>query len=273
MKTVLITGCSSGIGYQTALLLREAGYRVLTTARHEADLKRLKVEGFEVFSLELADEGSVSRLLEAVLAATQGSLDYLVSNASYALPGAIEDLSRSELRAQFEANVLGCVDLIQRFIPVMRQQGHGRIVQLSSILGIVTMPYRGAYCASKYAIESLGDALRMELKGSGIDFILVEPGPIESHFRQNARLTFDEIFKQKTVSVHHANYQKLYQQQGKDIPFTLKPVAVARLIKKALESARPKARYYVTFPAYFMMWSRRFLPTRILDWLMRTLGV
>ena len=134
------------------------------------------------------------------------------------------------------------------------------------------MPYRGAYCASKYALESLGDALRMELAAGGIHFILIEPGPIESHFRQNARQVFEQIFKTKPLSVHQQQYQKLYAQQGESIPFTRKAEHVAQVIKKSLESARPKARYYVTFPAYFMMASRRLLPTSILDWLMQKLG-
>ncbi len=272
MKTVLITGCSSGIGYQTAQTLKRSGYRVLVTARKAADLQRLRDEGFESFAFELADQSSLHQLVEAVLVATNGTLDYLISNAAYALPGAIEDLTRDQLRAEFEANVFGCVELIQQFIPIMRKQGHGRIVQISSILGIVTMPYRGAYCASKYAIESLCDALRMELAASGVELILIEPGPIESHFRQNARQVFEASLKNQMNSVHQAQYQKLYQQKATELPFALKPEAVASLIKKALESARPKARYYVTFPAYFMMWSSRLLPTRALDWLMERLA-
>lgn len=270
-KNILITGCSSGIGQATALWLKQAGYRVLVTARQEVDLKRLQDEGFEAFHLELSDSGSIQQSIAAILEATGGRLDALVNNAASALPGAIEDLSREQLRAQFESNVFGCVELIQHIIPVMRRQGGGRIIQISSILGIVTMPYRGAYCASKYAIESLSDALRMELKSSRIKFILIEPGPIQSEFRRHARETFEESLMNK-ASVHQAVYEHLYQQESTEIPFTLKPLAVAKVIQSALESARPKARYYITFPAYFMMWARRLLPTRRLDWLMEKLG-
>lgn len=270
-QNILITGCSSGIGQATALRLKEAGYRVLATARQEIDLKKLRDQGFEAFPLELSDPTSIRQSIAAILEATDGRLDALVNNAASALPGAIEDLSREQLRAQFESNVFGCIDLIQQIIPIMRRQGSGRIIQISSILGVVTMPYRGAYCASKYAIESLSDALRMELKNGGIDFILIEPGPIQSEFRRHARETFEETLMNKT-SVHQAVYKHLYQQESTEIPFTLKPMAVAKLIQRALESTHPKARYYITFPAYFMMWARRLLPTRGLDWLMERLG-
>ncbi len=269
-KTVLITGCSSGIGYATALGLHQAGYRVFASTRSEADLQRLSELGLESLHVELEDSLSIRRAVQQVLAATGGSLDILINNAAYALPGAVEDLSRDALRAQFEVNVFGCIELIQQIIPVMRAQGQGRIIQMSSILGLVTMPFRGAYCASKYAIESFGDALRMELKGSGIHLILIEPGPIQSQFRRNAKAAFEKNVSGE--SVHQSAYQRLYQQEATEIAFSLQPEAVLQKIQAALKSSHPKVRYYVTVPAYFMMWARRLLPKGLLDILMEKLG-
>ncbi len=272
-KVVLITGCSSGIGRSTALILMEKRFSVFATARREEDLKALNDIGVEALHLDLQDSSSVDRAVGALLEKTDGRLDVLINNAGYAVPGAIEDLALDEIRAQFETNVFGAVNLIQQLIPVMRKQGSGRIIQLSSILGIVTMPYRGAYCASKYAIESFCDALRMELKTSDIDVVLIEPGPIVSQFRDNARKVFEKTFAKKE-GFHQEVYQSLYQQEKnrKKLPFALGPEAVVKKILLAIESKNPKPRYYITFPAYFMMSLRRILPTSALDWVMSRLG-
>ncbi|MDE1982861.1 MAG: SDR family NAD(P)-dependent oxidoreductase, partial [Betaproteobacteria bacterium] len=186
MKTILITGCSSGIGAAVAQGLAARGWRVFASARSAEDVARLQAEGFESLALDLDDSASIRAAVEALLARTGGRLDALFNNGGYGQLGAVEDLSRAALRAQFETNLFGWVELTNRILPVMRAQGHGRIVMNSSVLGYAAMPYRGAYNAAKFALEGLTDTLRHELHGSGIHVALVEPGPIESRFRENA---------------------------------------------------------------------------------------
>lgn len=266
-RSVLITGCSSGIGACVAHGLRERGYRVFATARKAEDVERLVGEGFESVRLDLADSASIRDAVEAVLGRTGGTLDAVFNNGAFGLPGAVEDLSREALRAQFETNLFGTVELTNLIIPVMRRQGRGRIVQNSSVLGFTAFPFRGAYVASKFALEGITDTLRLELAGTGIHLSLIEPGPIESRFRANALAAF-----RRYIAVEASPHREAYLRQlerlakpGPAAPFTLPPDAVLGKVVHALESRRPKARYYVTVPTYAFGFLRRVLPTRWLD--------
>ena len=269
-RCLLITGCSSGIGYRCALGLRERGWRVIASARKGADVERLAREGLTAVRLDLDDPRSIATALAETLALTSGRLDALFNNGAYGQPGAVEDLSREALRAQLETNLLGWHDLTCRVIPVMRRQGEGRIVQNSSILGLMTLPYRGAYVASKFALEGLTDTLRLELRGSGIHVSLIEPGPISSRFRENAHRAFKANVR-AGASVHREAYlraEERLKKQGPAQPFTLPPDAVLKKLIHALESPRPKARYYVTLPTHLFGTLRRILPTRAMDWVL-----
>ena len=188
--SILITGCSSGIGFQVAQGLRARGWRVFATARQPADVTRLQADGLESLALDLRDSASIQTAVTAVLERTGGRLDALFNNGAYGQPGAVEDLSREALREQFETNLFGTLELTNRLIPVMRRQGGGRILFNSSVLGLVAFPYRVAYVASKFALEGLADTLRLELTGTGIHICLIEPGPILSRFRDNAHAAY-----------------------------------------------------------------------------------
>lgn len=267
MGTVLITGCSSGIGLATAELLKTRGWRVIATARKPEDVTRLSAQGFEALQLDVCDALSVQRALATVFTLTGGELDGLVNNAGMAVPGAVEDLTRESLQHQFDTNFFGLVELTRQVLPVMRRRGRGRIVMVSSILGRVAMPWRGAYNASKFALEGITDTLRLELRGSGIHVALVNPGPVRSRFRDNSLANFDTRVDAK-ASVHAADYARLRAETGaaKDQqPFTVGPEVVAMKIAHALESRSPKARYYVTLPAYVLATARCLLPTAWLD--------
>jgi NAD(P)-dependent dehydrogenase (short-subunit alcohol dehydrogenase family) len=266
-KSILITGCSSGIGHSVALGLKQRGWRVFATARREVDVANLRQEGLEALRLDLNDSYSIVAAIENVLAATGGTLDALFNNGAYGQPGAVEDLSRGVIRAQFETNLFGPLELTNRIIPVMRRQGHGRIIQCSSVLGLAAMPYRGAYNASKFAIEGLTDTLRLELQGTGIHVCLIEPGPITSQFRANAYAMFKRNID-RTHSAHRAYYEGVERRlakKGPAQPFTLSPEAVLEKVIHALESPRPKIRYYVTIPTYLFAILRRLLPYHWLD--------
>jgi len=266
-RTILITGCSSGIGEHAARSLRERGWRVFATARKTEDVTRLEEEGFEALQLDLDDSTSIESAVDEVLRRTGGTLDALFNNGAWGLPGAVEDLTRDALRAQFETNLFGWLELTNRLIPVMRRQGHGRIVQCSSVLGYAPFPYRGAYSMSKFALEGLTDTLRMELRGSGIHVSLVEPGPIATRFRANA-LTAFRRWVTIEGSVHEAQYRRQLerlQKEGPAAPFTLPPEAVTEKLVHALESRRPRLRYPVTVPAIAFAWLKRLLPGRWMD--------
>lgn len=266
-KTVLITGCSSGIGYCTAKGLHERGYRVFATARKRSSVEKLLAEGLESFRLDLNDSNSINFAFEETMRRTDGELYALFNNGAFGLPGAVEDLSRDALRAQFETNVFGWQELANLAIPVMRRQGYGRIIQNSSVLGFVSMPYRGAYNASKYAIEGLSDTLRLELKGTNVYVSLIEPGPIASRFRMNAVKALEKYVDIEN-SVHREKYQGVLtrlNKPGPAVPFTLPPEAVLKRVILALESDKPQPRYYVTFPTYLFGFLKRILSTRVLD--------
>jgi NAD(P)-dependent dehydrogenase (short-subunit alcohol dehydrogenase family) len=266
-ESILITGCSSGIGLCVAQGLRRRGYRVFATARQAEDVSRLQEQGLESLQLDLAASHSIHRAVDEVLARGGGRLDALFNNGAYGQAGAVEDLSREVLRAQFETNLFGTMELTNRIIPVMRKQGGGRIIMNSSVLGLVTLPYRGAYSASKFALEGLADTLRLELAGSGIAVSLIEPGPIVSRFRANSL----EVFK-RTIDIAHSAHRRHYEgvlrrleKPGPAAPFTLPPEAVLSRVIHALESRRPRRRYYVTVPTHLFAALRRVLPYAALD--------
>jgi len=271
-KSILITGCSSGIGYDAAHTLHKQGWRVFATCRQAQDCERLRGEGFESFVLDYSDEASIKSALKACLNRTGGSLDALYNNGAYAIPGAVEDLSRDALRAIFETNLFGYFDLIAQVMPVMRAQGHGRIINCSSVLGLMAMRYRGAYNATKFAMEGLTDTMRLELRGSGIHIVLIEPGPIRTLFRVNARGAFEKWIDWENSALR-ATYEKvvmprLYKDSPDKLdPGELKASAVTRKLIHALERPRPKPRYYVTKPTYFAGIVRRIASTRLSDWI------
>ncbi len=268
-KPVLITGCSSGIGLAVARALKQRGYPVYTTARREDDIARLKAEGFPCEYLDYADTESIHTAFEAVMAQTENKLYGLFNNGAYGQPGAVEDLSRLALEEQFQANVFGWHELTCLALPIMRVQREGRIIQNSSVLGLVALKYRGAYNASKFAIEGLTDTLRIELAGTGVYCSLIEPGPIRTKFRENALAKFNEhilMADSPHVQAYKNTKARLENQdEDKEVPFTLPAEAVVPKVVHALESERPKARYPVTFPTYFFGVLKRILPTLWLD--------
>lgn len=266
-QSILITGCSSGIGYYCAKALHEQGYLVFASARDEADVARLQEEGLRALKLDLRDSKSMQSALESILLETNGRLDYLFNNGAYGQPGAVEDLQREVLREQFETNVFGTQELTNMVLPIMRQQGHGRIIHNSSVLGFISMSYRGAYNASKYALEGLTDTLRLELQGTNIHVCLIEPGPIRSDFRKNALKMFLKNI-QTQGSAHEKVYEKTLtrlQKEGDAAPFTLGPDAVFKTLEHALKAKIPKARYRVTFPTKLFWFLKRILSTKLLD--------
>ena len=270
-KTILITGCSSGIGYCVAIGLQQRGYRVFATARRAESVDKLIAEGFESLQLDLDDSQSIQQAIDEILRRTGGELYAVFNNGAFGLPGAVEDLSRDAIRAQFETNFFGWLELTNLLLPVMRRQGYGRIIKNSSVLGFVAMPFRGAYNSSKFAIEGLSDTLRLELKGTNIHVSLVEPGPILSRFRTNALTAMQKHIDMEN-SVHSERYQAVLtrlNKEGPAVPFTLPPEAVLKKVIHALESRNPKARYYVTFPTYLFGYLKRMLPTKTLDKLLR----
>ncbi len=270
-RSIIITGCSSGIGAYCAEALKSQGWRVFATARKDADIGALRAKGIEAHYLDYTQPQSIANLVDEVLRQTDGTLDALFNNGAYAQPGAIEDLPVEALRQQFEANFFGWHDLTRRLVPVMRRQGHGRIVHCSSILGLVPMKWRGAYVASKFALEGLMLAQRMELEGSGIDVSLIEPGPIASRFTYNAA-SHAEANIDMEASVHRELYQRQMaklKSGGTKSKNKLGPEAVYAVLLHALEAPRPRPHYVVTRPAKLGSLARRLMPAR---WLYRMLS-
>jgi NAD(P)-dependent dehydrogenase (short-subunit alcohol dehydrogenase family) len=270
-KSILITGCSSGIGLASARIMKARGWRVLATARKEADVDRLaQEEGVEALVLDLSDATSIARCAEDALARTSGQLTALFNNGAYGQVGAVEDLTADLLRRQIEVNLIGTHDLTRRILPAMRSNGGGRIVQCSSVLGFVAAPYRGAYCASKFALEALSDALRHELAGSGIHISIIEPGPIRTRFVEHTLANF-----RATIDIDGSVHRDTYRgrlasmERGGKSTFKLEPEAVAWKLVHAVESRRPKRRYMVTVPTYLAAVGRRLLPAALADWLAR----
>lgn len=266
-RAILVTGCSSGIGRTLAFGLKARGYRICATARKPGDVAALRRAGLEALALDLDASGSIRAAVDEVLARTEGRLYGLVNNAAYGQPGAVEDLSREALRAQFETNLFGTHELTVRLLPAFRERGEGRIVQISSLLGIVCLAYRGAYNASKFALEALSDTLRLELRGTGIHVSLIEPGPIATRFRKNAEAAYRRHID-PSRSAHRESYAHLERRlagRSGPLPFTLPPDAVLPAVAHALEARRPRARYPVTVPTRFFALARRLLPTGALD--------
>lgn len=261
-RTILITGCSSGIGHCSALGMKERGWRVFATARKPEDIAALEAAGLDALYLDYTEEGSIAAAVERVLATTGGKLDALFNNGGYGQAGALEDVPTAVLRAQFAANFFGWHDLTRRVIPAMRRQGHGRIVMCSSVLGIITMGFRGPYACAKWAVEAYADTLRIELAGSGIHVSAIEPGPIRTRFMATAaaraRATIDI-----EGSVHAAAYRRRLRSMETKGGMTvgeLGPEAVLAALVKACESPTPRPQYFVTRPTYWMSWLRRLAP-------------
>ncbi len=265
-RSVLITGCSSGIGWTCANGLKARGWRVFATARKDEDLERLRAAGLEPVHLELRDPASIAACADHVLAATDGKLFALFNNAAYGQGGAVEDLPVDVLRDQFEVNFFSWHDLTRRLIPAMRAQGTGRIVQCSSVLGLISPPFRGAYNATKFALEALSDSMRHELAGSGIQVSLIEPGPIESRFVDHALQAL-----KTNIGIANSPHREKYEtrlatmQEGGVQRFKLPPEKVLDKLVHALERRRAKTRYYVTIPTYIAAISRHALPRPIED--------
>lgn len=265
-RNILITGCSSGIGLAIARGLQERGYRVVASVRDRRDVEKIKDLGLKCVQLDLADTNSIQRAVEWLLAKTGNQLYALINNGAYGQPGAVEDLSTDALRRQFETNLFGTHELTRLLIPTLRQQARSNIIQISSLLGFICLPYRGAYNASKYALEALTDTMRLELHDSGIKLSLIEPGAIESRFRANAYKAFISAINPEE-SLHRQAYEKEIRrmQSEKTVPFTLPADAVLEKVIHALESKRPRVRYTVTKPAHVFKILKRILPDRWMD--------
>ncbi|MDR9830849.1 SDR family oxidoreductase [Vibrio sp. FNV 38] len=264
---ILVTGCSSGIGYASLRPLKEAGFKVIATCRKPEDIERVTNEGYHCLSLELDDPTSIAECAEAVATLTAGKLYALFNNAAYGQPGALEDLPVAALKAQFNTNFFGWHDLTQRLLPLMYNNGQARIIQNSSVLGFAAMKYRGAYNASKFALEGYTDTLRIELSDTPIKVSLIEPGPIETRFRANALKAF-LCWISPDNSRHTAQYQTQIQRLDKEqsgSPFVLPASSCIPPLLHALTSRKPKPRYRITTPTKVFAVLKRLLPTRLLD--------
>ncbi len=263
MKNIVITGCSSGIGLETALFLREKGIKVYPSARKENDVKKLKEMGFEAFRLDLRDYESIKNTIKEVVK-RDGKIDIWFNNAGYGQPGALEDIETKVLKEQFETNVFGLHEATREVLKVMLKQGYGKIIQHSSVLGLVAMPFRGAYNASKYAVEGLSDTLRLELKETNVHVISLNTGPIESKFRENAKKNL-----KRNVDIENSRFKKIYEKTLKSekssVPFILPASAVAETVYKIILAKNPKPRYYITKATYLLGFAKRVLPTSLLD--------
>ncbi|SLN45492.1 SDR family NAD(P)-dependent oxidoreductase [Roseisalinus antarcticus] len=269
-RTILITGCSTGIGLDAAQTLARKGWHVIASARKPADVDRLKASGLDAVLIDYADEATIASGFDAAVALTGGRLDALFNNGAWAVPGPLEDVPTAALRANFEANLFGWHDLTTRAIRVMRPARRGRIIQCSSVLGLVGAKYRGAYVATKFALEGYSDVLRQEMAGTGIDVVLIEPGPIDTPFRANAISQFERWIDWR-ASARRADYEAtlldmLYK--GSDGKMQWPASAVTTKLVRALTAPRPRARYYVTTPTHIAGVMRRALPARLSDWLL-----
>ncbi|WP_039895428.1 SDR family NAD(P)-dependent oxidoreductase [Actinobacillus minor] len=272
MKTILITGCSSGIGYATAVLLKQQGWRVIASCRKAEDVQRLQQEGFECIQLDVTNSSQIAAAFEYINAS--GQLDAVFCNAGYGQPGCVEDIPREALREIFETNVFGVWEVMNHALKIFRRQDHGRILVTSSILGFAAMHYRGAYNATKFALEGMADTLRCELYGSNIYISLIEPGPIQSRFRPNSVEKLEkyiDIENSFLKSLNQSQYQRL-TTKGNANPFALPASACAEACLQALNAPKPKARYQVTFPTKLFWWLRRILPTVLFDAMNRKFG-
>lgn len=266
-RSVLVTGCSSGIGLCAAHFLTAQGFQVIAAARRAEDVAALTAAGLTAVQLDLANEASIEAAVAEVLQLTGGRLYGLFNNGAYGQPGALEDLPTAALREQFNTNLFGTHHLTRLVLPLMLAAGEGRIIQNSSILGIIALPFRGAYNASKFALEGYTDTLRLELTGTGVQISLIEPGPIETQFRANSKTAFLRHIVPEH-SRHHGAYQQTLarlQRPGPSSKFSLDPDACMAPLLHALTSKKPKIRYPITRPTHIMSWLRRLLSARALD--------
>jgi NAD(P)-dependent dehydrogenase (short-subunit alcohol dehydrogenase family) len=266
-KAILITGCSSGIGLHCAHALQERGYLVIASARRRQDVEKLKEQGLTTIQLDLADSASIDNAVKRAVDLSDGKIYALFNNGAFGQPGAVEDLSRDLLRTSFETNLFGTHELTCKLLPHMRKAGEGRIVQNSSVLGFIALPFRGAYNASKFALEGLTDTLRLELADTNIHVSLISPGPIISEFRKNALNNFTQNIDFKN-SVYKSKYEGMLHRLNKEgaaAPGTLGPEAVLDKLIHALESKQPKPRYHVTWPTHMFGVLKRIFSTRMLD--------
>ena len=273
-KSILITGCSSGLGYDAAHGLKKRGWRVFATCRNEVDCEKLRKEGLESFKLDYDDSNSIKLAVECVVNNNNGVLGALFNNGAFACPGAVEDLQRDALRAIFETNLFGYHELTKEIIPLMRAQGYGRIINCSSVLGIVPLKWRGAYNATKFALEGLTQTLRLEMRGSPVEVILLNPGPVTSKIRENSIPHFEKwIDWENSVWAEHYKATLIghLRQKSTINKFELPASAVTEKLLLALESQKPAPSYYITKPTYFMALMRRVLPTSWLERLLATI--
>ncbi|MBD3841676.1 MAG: SDR family NAD(P)-dependent oxidoreductase [Campylobacterales bacterium] len=267
---ILITGCSSGIGLQTAIYLKNQGFLVFATARKNQDVAMLKDLGFEAFFLDVTDPKSIQVTIESILQITQGRLDVVFNNAGYGQPGAVEDITTNVLKEQFETNVFGLHEVTKQLLPIFFAQGYGKIINHSSVLGLVSLKHRGAYNASKYAIEGLSDTLRLELQDTNIQVTVLNTGPITSNFRKNAQEKLKQNIDMEN-SRFKDEYQKGLQKAKSDVPFNLEAIEVAKVVEKIINAKTIKPRYYITKATHILGFAKRILTTKQLDKLLRKL--
>jgi short-subunit dehydrogenase len=266
-STILITGCSSGIGYETAVYLHQNGYQVFATARKEEDVLKLRTLGLTSFLLDVTKKETITSALDNILKITNGKIDVVFNNAGFGQPGAVEDVTTEILKEQFETNFFGLHEVTYQVLKIMKQQGYGTIIQHSSILGIISLKLRGAYNASKYAIEGLTDTLRLELKNTNINVTLLNTGPVTSSFRKNA------IAKTlQNIDIDNSRFKEEYytniHADKSDVPFNLEAIEVAKIIEKILKAKKISPRYYITKATYILGFAKRVLSTSKLDFIL-----
>lgn len=268
---IVITGCSTGIGLETARYLNERGVKVYPTVRNAQYLPMLRAFGLEnAMKMDITNPYEIRQVIENILE-EDGGIDVWFNNAGFGQPGAIEDLSVQALREQFETNVFGLHECTRQVIPIMRKQGHGKIIQHSSVLGLTSLFGRGAYNASKYAIEGLTDTLRLELHGSNVYAVLLNTGPITSNFRKNAMKKLQEKIDIED-SIFQEQYQKNLNADKSKVPFNEEAISVAKVVFTILSAKKPKPRYYITKATYLLGYSKRLLSTSLLDKLLMKIG-
>jgi short-subunit dehydrogenase len=271
---IFITGCSTGMGLDALQTLHKLGYSVIGSCRKQTDVEHLQQQGFNCIQLDLASSNSIATAVTELTKITNNKIDVLFNNGAFGIPGAVEDLSREAMRFQFETNVFGTQELTNQIVPIMRAKGGGKIVYNSSILGFAAMPYRGAYNASKFALEGFADTLRLEVKQDNIHISLIQPGPIISSFRANAFIQFKRWIADKPT-VHSTIYQaiiaRLDSPESK-APFVLKAEAITNALLHIIEHKNPKIRYPITTPTKVFGWLKRLLPTKALDYLLIKAG-
>jgi len=271
MTNIVITGCSSGIGLATAEYLKDKFVKIYPTARKQEDVNRLKALGFEDAMLLDVREPSQIRSVIQMLVAKEGKIDVWFNNAGFGQPGMLEDLSTDAIREQFETNVFGLHECTRQVIAVMREQGYGKIIQHSSVLGLISLAGRGAYNASKYAIEGLADTLRQELVGSDIHAVLLNTGPITSDFRKNALQKLRE-----NVDIEHSRFKAEYKASlntdKTKVPFNEPALSVAQVVHKIILTDTPKPRYYITKATYLLGYVKRVLSTHWVDKILLKIG-